>query len=548
MPVVPPRPRRTLALLAVALTAATALLTSCAGPDSGRLLVGSAPDLQAGQADPPTRVWSVAPGAATAESNLVAERAEQPLGISSLLADGRAWYNQLGRDWKGKDLLAYQTADGSRLTLGAPGGTPSVIDEVGSQERLSALVLQRGVAVITADDCRLSTDGAPAERIGSGRCQISEDERWVVSWPEEPGNLTIRNLPDDSTRTVRGLSVLTASVLGRDQRVLVVDQDGATSSLVLLDAGTGERLWRSDTYDALDVVPATNGATGFVALARTGEGTQLLWISTAGELSVIDEAPGLLPVAVTDHVVYLRLEGAEGTGDAVRSWEPGGEPEELLKGRVWAGAAVPGEVVLARATDTAVEFYRSEDGGEPAKVTSLPIEDPADAATTSIDNMVVTDRAALMVVTVGRKAALARVEFKGDGSDVPVTGFDQLQLQAMDADGTALLVGLEPDSERQKIMVLGPHDDGPTTRLSARATGINLIRGGRLWVTKVDEVGQTVNVVSVRVSGPDDEEVVYRNRQVVGATWPELGGATGSAMASRELLARNSGGTGGTGG
>jgi hypothetical protein len=531
------------------LVVALAAVSGCAAADRGdQLLVASAPDPDPQATGPPAiDIWAVEPGEELGDDALVASGATQPTGVSTLTPDGRSWFNQLGRTWKGDVLLAYRGDAGSRVTAGTPGDDQVTLAEAGSRSRVQTVVLRRGVAVVDDEQCRLATGVEQAETIGEGRCQISEDERWVASWPLEPGPLSIRDLRRDDTRTVEDISVLGASVLGKDDRVLAVEEAEGGARGRLISAEDGSTIATTDVYDGLDPVPSTHGAQGLVALAQDGDEAVLLWIDTDGEVTEVDRGPALLPVAVADGVSYVRLERDE-TKDSVRRWEPGGEPETLLEGRVGAGATADGQLVMTRANDVGVDFFRADENAEPELLLSVEGDT---AGTVSVTRMVVFKDHALMVVAIGDRSSYVRLALHGDDSDAPIRNWPFLLLESVDSDGTALLAGSEAtEGIGQQLLVLKPKDDEPTVKAEADSTGVNLIHDGVVYFTNVTRDG-VVDVRTVRVNGDDEPEVVYDDVQLAGSTWPELGGATQAVVVSRNLLTGNGAGGGagaGTGG
>lgn len=529
------RPLRARPLALVMLAAVAVGMTGCGTRSDDRLMVASSPDPDPeATTSPPVEIWAVTPGQDLDDDTLVATGATRPTGIATLLPDGRSEFNQLATAWKGDVLMGYRTDEASRVTAGSPGAEQTTLAETGSQAQLQTVVLRRGVAVVDDESCRLATSVSEAEVVGDGRCQISEDERWVVSWPVRPGPLTIRDLRNDSERTVDDISTISAAALGRDARVLAVEESGDGVRARMLSATDGSTIGTTDTYDAIDIVPATVGATGMVAVAQEGAETVLLWITTDAEVTEVDRGPALLPVSVGSWVSYVRVDADE-TLDSVREWAPGDdEPEVLVTGRVAAGAATPDTLVLTRTNDTGVTFYRYDHGAaEPEEL--LTVEGDTSAGAT-VTRMVTKKKTALALLSIGDRISFVRLDLAGDHSDVPVEGWPFLLLESIDEDGTVLLAGTEATQGiGQQLLVLRPSDDEPTVRAEADATGVNLIHQGIVYFTNVTQEGE-VDVREVRAFGSDEPEVLYEGVQLAGATWPELGGATQAVVASRQLL------------
>jgi len=518
----------------VVLVAGLALAATACGSSDGRQLMVA--DDTSGSGATATRVWAVEPGEALADSALVARDATQPLGISTIQPDGLSWYNQLGRSWSGKALLAYQTDARSLVTAGTPGARATTL--ASSDGPLQAVVLRRGVAIVNQDGCSLATDVARATKIGTGSCQISEDERWVVSWPATPGDLTIRDLRSDRVRVVRGIRTVTAATLGRDTRVLAVEEvDGGVRGRVI-DATSGATVGDgTKVYDAMQVLPATEGATGFAAVAQSGTTVALLWVATDGTTTPVDTGLAMVPVSVDSGITYLRLDADE-TQDSVRRWTPDGATGDrtvLLTGKVGAGVATPGHLVATRETDTGVQFFRTATSGALEQVLTLRTDT---SQPVTVNQMEIHDGVALLEVGGAQDTSFVRIDLTGDGSDAPVRNWPYLLLESVDTDGTALLTGTRgSDVNFEELLVVGAHDDTYHVRGRADATGTNLIHEGIIYYTDQPQSGD-VTVRSVRATGDRDAKVLYRRHQIAGATWPENGGATQSLLVSRALLSQ----------
>ena len=473
------------------------------------------------------------PGDELTDSALVSSGALEPLGVTTLESDGLTWFNQFGRTWQGDTLLAYRSERSSVVTAGTPGAKQLTMAAT-NDGPLQAVVLQRGVAVVTQDGCSLATEVTEAKPVGEGSCQISDDERWVVSWPGTPGALTIRDLRNDSTRKVTGIETNAAVVLSRDARSLAVINDGDGVKARVIDNRDGSTVAETDTYQRMQPLPGTAGATGFVALAQAGDTIELLWISTDGKVSVIDSGIYMLPVQVTGQVTYLRLD-EDPTKDSVRRWSPGGEPETLLTGRVGASSPTPDSLLVTRDTDDGVEFFRSAPSGELEKVLTLDADTEQGSL---IANMYVQQDVALLQVSTGMTTSFVRIDLKGDGSDAPIQNRQYLLLESVDVDGTALLTGADGPDEGEQILVVGPHDDSATVRARADSTGANLIHEGVVYWTDQTQSGD-ISVRSVRAAGDKDETVLYKNRQIAGATWPQNNGATEGTVVSRAAVTQS---------
>jgi hypothetical protein len=524
----------------MALLAGLALAATACGSSAGKQLL-VADDTSSGSGS--ARIWGVEPGEALDSSSLVARNALQPLSVTTAGPEG-SWDNQLGVAWKGTNLLAYQTSSRSLVTAGAPGSAATTL--AGSTGPLQAVVLRRGVAVVDQDGCSLATEAAKATPIGRGRCQISEDERWVVSWPSSPGALTIRDLRKDTTRVVRDIQATSASALDRDNRVLAVEQvDGGVRGR-LIDATDGSTVGRTGTYQAMQALPATGNGTGFVALARTGQEIVLLWVATDGTTTEVDKALSIVPADLNGGVTYLRIGDTEDQ-DAVRRWSPGDDgPTTLLTGKVGVGAAGPGHVVATREVDGGMEFFTTGSGDRLERVLTLRTDTSQPVV---VSSMQVLGDTAMLEVASTSATSFVRIDLTGDASVAPVRNWPYLVLESIDSDGTVLLSGSRDaggaggaagaagagGAGGEQLLVVGPHDDTYQVRGRADATGINLIHDGVIYVTEQPANGDVV-VRSLRSSGDRDPKVLYRKKQIAGATWPQNGGATRSQVMSRALI------------
>ncbi len=518
------------ALLAGVAIAATA----CGSSTGNQLLVAG--DTSAQDAAP-TDVWAVAPGDPINASAVVSKQVARPLGVSTIEDDGLVWTNQLGREWEGRSLLSFQSQQGgnpvAKVTTATPGGTPFTLDS-STTAALQPVVLRRGVAVIGQDGCKLATGPTEVKTVGKGSCQISADERWVISWSNtQAGPITIRDLRSGSTRTA-GSKTLGASVIDVDARLLGIEEVSGGYRGVVYGATDGKEVGHTATYDRMVAFPGTAGATGFVALAQSGQSVKLLWISTSGEETTIDSGPSLYPVMVNDQVTYLRFASSE-SGDSIRRWTPSGSKgtrEVLLTGRVGAAQVAPDQIIATKDSARGVAFYRTAGSGELEKVHDLVT--PVSGGST-VDKLLVQEGVALMQVTTDQRISFVRVPLEGDGAATPIRSWPYLVLESVDVDGTALLTGARTDSGAEQVLVVGPHDEQPTVRATADRTGTNLIHEGVVYWTDQPNQGR-ISVRSVRATGEKDPKVLYRGRQIAGATWPENNGATESTLVSRVAL------------
>ncbi|MFN7970658.1 MAG: hypothetical protein U0P47_15105 [Acidimicrobiales bacterium] len=538
------RPARVVVGLALALGLGL-VASACSGSGhGGELLLArdTSTSESAGSGGPQTvatDIWAVTPGEQPSRSNRLAESVSSPLYINSVADDGTVARDLLGTQWGGQVLSAFVTGGTTgHATVGDPGAEPTTI--ASAERQVQASVVRRGVYVATADGCRLARSTDDITDVGSGLCQMSEDERWVVSWPAEGGELTIRDLRSGDVRRVEGTTT-GAVVLGHGTSVLAVQTDGDGSRGVVIDATTGKVTGRTDRYDDLQVMAVEPDSTGFVALASSGEQAavvadrQLLWVGTDARTQVIDRGLLVLPVQSTSTVTYLRFGNQEAGSDSIRRWDSGtGARTTLLSGAVGLAAVGPDELIATRDTDTAVEVFRSNSLGELEQVAEVP---GSATGGSSVGRVLTLGSTSYLDLSVGAETSLVRVDLHGDHSDVPVQGWAQLLLEGVDGDGTVLVSGRRTvESTSESIGVVAPNGDGFEERATAGATGLNLIHEGTIYLTTRDGEDGDLTVRTVRSSGETDGETLYTGYQLAGATWPTDNGATQSTLRSRAAL------------
>lgn len=531
--------------------AAVLLAAGCTSSTAGDLLVADvpAPD-DTEQSGLP--IWGVNPGNELNDESLLITNALSPLEITSVTPEGQTWVNTLGRVWSGGSLLAYGDGQQNLVVAGKPG---SELERIASSSNAVTQVIRRGTFVRTAEGCVLATSPDDVETVGEGNCAISLDERWVISWPiQNPGGLTIRDLRNDSTRTVDDIDVTSAAVLGHDNRILVVENTAEGAVGVMLDATDGSEVGRTETYDSLQIGLVGAGSTGFVALSANAEGSELLHIDTDGHVETIDEGYYLVPVLNGHEVTYLDYEEDLATS-SLKRWSHD-EPEVLLEGYVGAAAVDDHHVIATKETDDEIEFFYQHGGtGELEHAYTLPIAEGASspisgngAGIKSLRTWVKGSTVLLQINGEDTNGSFVRIDTQGGHSDAPIVNVTGLQLEAIDSDGTVLLsmddgeVEIDPASgqptgpTQRRIVVVRPHDDEPTTRAVLGQTGTNLIHDGVIYVTDATDTSNVV-VSKVRATGKNDElEVLYENKQIAGSTWPEQGGATQSLLITPRLL------------
>lgn len=525
---------RTLALGGLAIVAAA----GCGTGD--RLLVAEA---QVGQQGTP--IWAVDGDQPTDDSTLVGRRAMRPLGIQDVTSHGTSSFNQLGWNWDGRVLLAVGTPDGSRVSAGDPGGDQTVL--IRSAGDVDPAVVRRGVFLRSSGGCSLASGDEPAEEVGTGRCLLSEDERWVLSWSDgssgeseqaqqaareqaatKPGAV-VRDLRSGDVRRISDSPVTSASVLGHDDRVLLAEEEGGGVRLRLVDATDGSTVARLGRYEAVNIQPPVVGADGFVLQARTGRSMQLLHIDTDGGRTVIDEGLQLQPVTASSVVAYLKF-GDEAGDDALLRWDGDGEPELLASGRVGAAAIDPENIIALGEEDGRVRFLHEGHGGELEESVSLETDTSRSVLVT---RTVVHGDSVFLVVASASGTSVVEVDLHGHGR-VILSDWASLQLQSMDHDGTLLLTGRRTTAEQQDSLVIVRPGGEPDVRARVPQVGTSLLHDGTIYATAASDEG--VEVRSITAVGKRSSEVLHRDKQIAGATWPELGGATETVMFNRALL------------
>ena len=530
--------------------AALLFAAGCTSATSGDLLVADVPDQNSTQSGIP--IWGVSPGDPLDDDSLLLSNALSPGEITTVLPDGQTWVNTLGRVWGGGSLLSYGDGQQSVVVAGNPG---SKLARIAASPDTTTRVLRRGTFVQTADGCVLATSPDDVEEVGEGNCAISLDERWVVSWPTDaPGALTIRDLRKGSTRTIDDLSVVSAAVLSHDNRVMVVDQTDEGAVGVMIDATDGSEVGRTDVYEALQVGLVGVESTGFVALASSASGSELLHIDTEAHVETIDEGYYLVPVLNGHEVTYLDYD-QDLTASSIKRWSHDGT-EVLLEGYVGAAAIDEHHIIATKETDEAIEFYYQHGGtGELELAYTLPLGEGAESPLSSdgvgikaLRTLVKGSTVLLQINGEGTNSSFVRIDTQGGHSDAPIEDAAGLLLESIDSDGTVLLslddraaevdpaTGMPTAAAPRRMVIVRPHDDEPTTRAVLGRTGTNMIHDGVIYLTDASDAERVV-VSTVRATGKDDEQrVLYENKQIAGSTWPEQGGATQSLLITPRLL------------
>jgi len=519
-----------------------ALLAGCASPGSDLLLLAEAPapdqPVEAG-----LTVHGVRPGADLGDDTVLSRRAQGLVEVTTLDHHGLPWTNQLGREWKGSVLMGLRTGQQEfSLTTGEPGEDQ---DELVRAAQISPTVLRRGTFVLTPDACLLASSVDSAEEVGEGRCTISPDERWVASWSSESDGMAVRDLRSGDVTRIDDIQVLNAVALSTKGRVLAITSEDEGFRGVLYDAASGDEVARTEAYASFAVAPPTTGSTGLVLRAEDETGSELVYMDADGATTSIDRGPYLLPLTNDGgSVTYVRYELEDPSTSAVRRWS-GGEPRTMLEGLIGAGSPDGHEVVATRETDEGIEFFVEEASGELHRELTLPRQAEATApvdggAGIRVAEMLTKGGTVHLLVEEEGVGSYVRLDLSGKHSDVPVRQRPNLRLESIDSDGTALLAQFEQTSEtdgRTNLLVVRPHDDEPDLRATVGLTGANLIHNGVIYLTDASDPAN-VGVRSVRATGNDRNLVErYPGMQIIGATWPEQGGATEAFYVTLRMLA-----------
>ena len=535
-------------LIAACALAVTLGATACGSGDN-RLFVIVNPSAQEATA----KVWAVEPGAELDKSALVSEMATGPVRINTLDKSGMQWVNNIGRTWQGKVLLGTTLQAGSRLTAGDPGGKQTTI---AGADQLGVLVTDRGVIASDKAGCKLATGVERATTVGEGLCTLSDDGRWLASWPAEGGALQIRDLRHDTVTTVKG-SFTHAVALGHDARVLGLEETDSTTVAKVIDAKSGSVL-KSNTWDgASQAMPSNPRSTGFALSRSSRTSSAMLWIDTDGNLTTVATATGELfvPVTAADGVHYLRL-GADPSKATLYHWSPGGTPVKLLAGELTATAAGPDSLVVTRQSGARMQFWHTTRPDELSAQPDLTLA-VASGDHAAISSAFLQGDTVHAVVAGSTASSYVRIDLAGDDDAAPARNWSKLDFQSIDTDGTVLLVGAKGQVDRttgatptQQLLAVHPGADTTDVRATSSTFGLGLVHNGTIYYTSLGRDNAPA-VWKVPASSKDKPkpELLYRNAQQVGAAWPEFGGGTVlQPIDGIQLLQQASGQSGGQSG
>lgn len=538
-----PRPRQarmtgrrvaTVALLATVTLAGAACSPS---KDSGELLVAQLPSEALESGSEGVTLWSADPGDTLDDSNVVATGVSRAAGVLTQDHSGNVWYNSVGRKWDGGTLMAYLKGQDGLLTAGKPGAEPAVL---ASPLATEPEVLLRGVFAQTGNGCSIAASSTDVTEVGTGECIISPQERYVISFGGTQAGATIKDIGKDTTTDV-DLRAVGADALAKDDAALIVAQVDGGFQAVVLDATDGSERGRSGVFPAMQAGVAGKKSEGFVVQVRKSDGdAALLYIDSDGGSSEIDSGELLHPLQNGHEVTYLKL-SADPDAGALKRWSKGHEAEVLLTGNVGGAAVDDHNVIASREADGVVELYRTNHGTgamEKELEISAPDADPALAAGQAgglaVVRTLLLNGYVHLALDIDGVGAYARLDLGGKHSEVPVEAANGLTLNALDADGTALLTRSGDDSAELTTVRL--HDHDPDVRVQAGGFGASFMRAGKVYFTDMSN-RTNPSVRSVDAIGSDlSVTTLWESKMLVGATWPQAGGATETTFVTHRLF------------
>jgi hypothetical protein len=528
-------PRR--ATIAAFATLVVGSAASCTGIDDQLLVVANP-----GAEQQSTTIFAVTPGDDLDDDSRVLADAVGPLTVVTRGSDGELRYDELGQAWQGELLLAasVQAEDPQRtqrVLANQPGGDATTIAAAAQTE---VVMVARGVFVFDDEGCRLATRAEKATEVGKGRCSISDNDRWVASWPAEGGDLEVRDLRDDEVVTTKG-NFTQAVALSNDARVLGIDTGTTTSVAKVIDATTGEVVSTGKAATFLQAVTASPDGRAFVLIAERDGIPSIEWVDTDGTTSTIAEgspARPLLPVNVGEAVDYLAL-GEELDDSRLYHWAPDSkEPESVMAGELTATGLTPGLTLVTRQVADGLELWSVHDGELSTRPHVVLRTDTSQHL--QVDRVLTADGVAHVEVTGATGTSYVRVDTEGDRSAVVMRSWASLHIGAVDGDGTVVLTGSErADDAEQQLLVVGPDDDEATRRAAAETFGTSLVRDGTVYFTELGAAETSVWQVPVSARGGGEApERLWEDALLGGAAWAQYGGMSETSTVDPVQLAQ----------
>ena len=528
------------AAVLLGLLAATVGLSACGSDVDHRMLVADAGSGGSGG----LRLYAVKPGEKVTPKDVVATGLTGGDTINTVESDSLVRRDQVGTAWAGRALIAGNDGSGSRVTAAVPGQLPTVLNSAG--QALTSIV-ERGVLVETAKGCSLATPDGPAKVIGTGRCSISEDERWVASWPFQGGALSIRDLRSDKVRRVAGLDVSgNASALGRDAVVLAPVQAGGGTRLALVSATSGKVVARTSTVRQVGRIdPKSEGTPGFAVSVQTDSGTELWFVGTDGKVTVVDRAPAVLVLSTRGAITYLKV--GEGGNDgkvlrrsdngsvAVLGGRPGNGTSDELVGVVGGGQVGEKHLLLTRETAKGIEFWLAGNTGDFAeRVVTVPSDQAGGAV---VDEMLTIGDVAWLAVTTGQTQSLVRIHLSAGEGEAVLENQPFVAINSVDVDGTVLVSAQARGNADQPVVMatFGTSGTEATVRLRLSQPIAALLHDGAIYLGSSQDEQPVVRWVAPREQGAT---VLYEKYQLAGSLWPNNNGATSSKIITPGLLAQ----------
>jgi hypothetical protein len=530
----------TISLLALAVPAA-----SCSRIED-QLLVVSNP----GTGQEASNVWAVEPGDDLDDDHRVMGDAVGPVSIVSRHPDGQLLVNALGQAWRGELLLAagVRTEDPDRaqkVLANRPGDEGTTI---AAAAQTQVVMVPRGVFVFDDEGCLLTTEPAPAKRVGTGRCSISDNDRWVASWPADGGAMEIRDLRHDETVTAKG-NFTQGVALANDARVLGIDTGDTTSVVKVIDADDGEVVSTGEPAGFLQALPSGPDSRAFVVIAERDGVPSIEWIESDGTTTTVAEgAPNrpLLPANVgQDGIDYLAL-GEDLSDSTFFHWSPASdEPEKLLAGELTATALTPETTLLTRQVAEGLEFWSAHEGelsDGPHVVLRTDTSQHLQVA-----RALSKDGVAHVEVTGSTGTSYVRVDTEGGDSAVLMKHWSTLSVGAIGEDGTVVVTGTEaPDDTEQQLLVVQPDGEEATRLTSAELFATSLVHEGIVYFTELTSAGEASvwRVPATVRGGGERPEHLWADALLGGAAWEQLGGASETSTVDPVRLGSQSGGGG----
>jgi hypothetical protein len=403
------------------------------------------------------------------------------------------------------------------------------------------------VFVFDDEGCLLTTEPAPAERVGAGRCSISDNDRWVASWPSDGGPMTIRDLRHDEEVTTKG-NFTQGVALANGARVLGIDTGTTTSVAKVMDAADGEVVSTGEPATFLQALPAGPDSRAFVVIAEREGVPSLEWIEPDGTTTDVAEgAPNrpLLPANVGDGIDYLAL-GEDLTDAAFYHWSPSAdEPEKLLSGELTATALTPETTLVTRQVAEGLELWSAHDGelsDGPHVVLRTDTSQHLQVA-----RALSKDGVAHVEVTGATGTSYVRVDTEGGDSAVLMKHWSTLSVGAIGEDGTVVVTGTEaPDDTEQQLLVVQPDGEEATRLTSAELFATSLVHEGIVYFTELTSAGEASvwRVPATVRGGGERPEHLWADALLGGAAWEQLGGASETSTVDPVRLGSQSGGGG----